>query len=163
MLVLISNIIDNESQGEDITAIQTAFKTRTRTLSCGDMPPSWLQRLNAALAKRYKLKVRQPTTPHATYRSNICCNTYSNHQAPVDDIPTCTKYTTQTCIKHMEPLHLVKTCDQGEDRQRMLKLAGQKKRTPCLSCGLIAEKVLGCRRMRCARCKVECSYMCGRT
>ncbi|KAI4244200.1 MAG: hypothetical protein L6R42_010526 [Xanthoria sp. 1 TBL-2021] len=145
------------------SAIQIAFKTRTRAQCCDDIPLFWLRHFDPALAKKYQLKVWQPTTPNATYCSNPICNTFSNNKAAVNDILTCKKCSTQTCTKCKEAAHPDESCDQGKDRQKMLKLAGEKKWTPCPACGLIVERAFGCRRMVCARCKVQYCYMCGRT
>lgn len=97
------------------------MRTWTRARCCGDIPLRWIALFDRKLAVKYQIKVWEPMTPNATYCANFNCAVFLNNDSAVDDLVTCGKCSTQTCVKCKDIAHPGQICEENEERGTLMK------------------------------------------
>ncbi|KAK1774361.1 hypothetical protein QBC45DRAFT_337757 [Copromyces sp. CBS 386.78] len=142
----------------DLLMDQTLFPPRC----CRDPIPLDKCRflLGPELVGKFLAKKLEYETPNPIYCSQPTCSVFIPPQGIHNNIGTCVKCRTRTCVLCKGQAHVGRDCPQDTSAQVVLEMAEREGWRRCYSCHRMVELNYGCNHITCL-CGAEFCYACG--
>ncbi|KAK2034504.1 hypothetical protein LX32DRAFT_648445 [Colletotrichum zoysiae] len=116
---------------------------------CGEPIPTDTDHdaIPAELMKKVRDKAIELSTPNITYCRQPTCSTFIPKESMKDDVATCPKCRTTTCVLCKGAEHADYACKEDEAAQELLKLAETNLWQRCPKCRALVERQDGCPHM----------------